>query len=113
MSPDPNALGSDIILGPLALLGFITAAIGYAAREYRKAREARVEDLQLRVTELRGEVEEARADATEIDRKLDEANAQIRDLKETKMRDNDALHARLVKAREMLIERGVAAEDLP
>lgn len=106
MAPDPSALGSDLLLGPLALIAFIVAAIGYAAREYRKAREQRVE-------ELVAQRDEARADATDIDRKLDQANDQIRDLKESKMRDNDLLHSRLVRAREMLIQRGVTPEDLP
>lgn len=124
MAPDPTALGTDLIYGPLALLLSIAAALGYAAREYRKAREQRVEDLAAQRDQereehaaekrrLETERDDARADAVEIDQKLDQANDQIRDLKENEMRKSDAMFARLVRAREMLVERGVAPEDLP
>lgn len=124
MAPDPSVLGSDIVLGPLALLGFIAAALGYAAREYRKAREQRVEDLiaqrdhereehAAEKSRLEQDRDDARADAVAIDQKLDEANEQIRDLKENEMRKSDAMFARVVRAREMLVERGVRPEDLP
>jgi hypothetical protein len=113
MAPDPTALGSDLLLGPLAFLAFIAAALGYAAREYRKARDARVEDLLGIKERLEQERDDARTDVAERDRKLDETNEQIRALKEQNMRENNTVHARLVKAREMLVERGVAIEDLP
>ncbi|MEV5001932.1 hypothetical protein [Nocardioides sp. LML1-1-1.1] len=124
MAPDPSVLGSNLVLGPLALIGFIVAALGYAAKEYRKAREQRVEDAVAQRDQeredhsterrrLEQERDDARADAVAIDQKLDEANDQIRDLKENEMRKSDAMFARLVRAREMLVERGVLPEDLP
>lgn len=113
MAPDPSVLGSDIILGPLGLLAFIVAALGYAAREYRKAREARVEDLKAEAERLEAERDEARSERNTANRKVDDKNAEIIRIKELHMLDKDTEHARLVKAREMLVERGVKPEDLP
>ena len=113
MAPDPSVLGSDIIIGPLAFLAFIAAALGYAAREYRKGREARVEDLKAEAERLEAERDEARAERNTANRKVDDKNAEIIRIKELHMLDKDTEHARLVKAREMLVERGVKPEDLP
>lgn len=113
MAPDPSVLGSDIILGPLGLLAFIVAALGYAAREYRKAREARVEDFKAEADHREAERDEARAERNLANRKVDEKNAEIIRIKEQNMSEKDAAHARLVKARSMLVDRGVKPEDLP
>lgn len=117
MAPDPSILGSDIVLGPLAFLAFIAAALGYAAREYRKGREQRVEDAVAQRDQeredhaaekrrLEQDLSDARADAIE-------ANTQLRENQETNMHDSNVMFARLVRAREMLVERGVKPEDLP
>ena len=113
MAPDPSVLGSNIVLGPLALLGFIVAAVGYAAREYRKAREQHVEDLKAEAERLEEERDEARAERNAANRRVDAKNAEILQLKEKHMLATNVEHARLVKAREMLVERGVLPEDLP
>lgn len=114
MAPDPTGvLGNDIILGPLGFIAFIILALGYAAREYRKARDARVEDLKTETERLEKERDDARDERDAANRKVDAKNAEIIKLKELHMLDKDTEHARLVKAREMLVERGVKPEDLP
>lgn len=113
MSPDPSVLGSDIILGPLAFLAFIAAALGYAAREYRKGRDARVEDHQQAAAAMEAERDQARDERDAANRTIDRRNATIVELKEQHMLEKDTEHARLVKARAMLVERGVKPEDLP
>lgn len=124
MTPDPSVLGSDIVLGPLALLAFIAAALGYAAREWRKGRDARVEALlaereleraehEAEVTRLEVDRDQARSERDAANRRVDKQNAETIELKELHMLAINTEHARVVKAREMLVELRVPVEDLP
>lgn len=97
---DPLAeLGAGVLTGPLAALAVIVWGGYLIVREIRKLREADVAEL----TEKVGQLED----------KVDAANRQISDIKEQHMNRENTTLSRLVRAREMLVERGVEVGELP
>lgn len=113
-SNDPSGLfGLDILIAPLTIVAFICAALGYAAKEYRSARTARVAELEARVALVEKERDDALADTAQISVKLDALREEVADVKETSTFTYEALYARHAVARRMLIDKGMLEKDLP
>lgn len=114
MPVDPSSAGLDVLIPPLTIFAFICGALGYAMKEYRAGRAARVVELEGEVVRLTAQRDKARTDATEINAKVDHLRNEVEDLKETSAATYERLYARHAMARRMLLDQpGITEADLP
>lgn len=113
MPADPSAFGLDVLIAPLGFVAFICGALGYAMKEYRAGRAARVGELEASLERVESQRDKAQADLVQINEKMDHLRSEVEDLKETSAATYERLYARHTMARRLLLDKGVPEADLP
>lgn len=112
-----DGFSTALLDGPYGFFVAAAAFAFYALREWRKGREIDVEHYRRRASEAESRVESLEtkldSDVQILNGKIEGLQGEIRLLRDQHFRELEHMQTKYYAARQMLIERGVPASEIP